>query len=89
MENQNSENPRSAPFRGNRIFSSFDFRVSIFVCLLLGGCAAPGEPVERKPVAPAAIADLAVRQLGNDVILTFTLPKKTAEQRPLKQTPSN
>jgi len=56
--------------------------------LWLAGCAAPGEPQERKPPVPTAIADLAAQQLGNDVTLTFTLPKETVEHRPLKQTPA-
>jgi hypothetical protein len=54
----------------------------------LSGCAAPGEPIERKPQVPTAIADLAAQQQGNDVILTFTMPKETLEHRPLKQTPA-
>jgi len=54
----------------------------------LVSCAAPGEPIERKPQVPTAITDLAVRQQGNDVILTFTLPKDTVEHRPLKKTPA-
>lgn len=67
---------------------------SIFILALvvhsigLAGCAAPGEPIERKPQVPTAIADLAAQQQGNDVILTFTKPKDTVERRPLKQTPA-
>ena len=56
--------------------------------LLLGGCAAPGEPIERRPPVPQAITDLAAEQSGNDVILTFTLPKETVDQRNLKQAPA-
>ena len=56
--------------------------------LWFAGCAAPGEPIERKPQVPTAIADLAAQQQGNDVILTFTLPKDTVDHRPLKQTPA-
>jgi hypothetical protein len=56
--------------------------------LWLTGCAAPGEPIERKPQVPTAIADLAVQQQGNEVILTFTMPKETVEHRPLKQPPA-
>jgi hypothetical protein len=63
----------------------FPFSVS---SLWLSGCAAPGEPIERKPQVPTAIADLAAQQLGNEVILTFTMPKDTVEHRPLKQTPA-
>jgi hypothetical protein len=63
----------------------FPFLVS---SLWLIGCAAPGEPIERKAQVPTAIADLAAQQQGNDVILTFTMPKETVERRPLKQTPA-
>ena len=56
--------------------------------LWLTGCAAPGEPIERKPPVPTAIADLVAQQQGNDVILMFTMPKETVEHRPLKQTPA-
>lgn len=68
---------------------NFEFRISISVLLLcLGGCASPGEPVERKPPVPTAIQDLSAEQLGNTVVLTFTLPQETIDRRPLKQTPA-
>src|SRR6202789_154614 len=54
----------------------------------LVGCAAPGEPVERKPQVPTAITDLAAQQQGNNLLLPCTLTKKTVEPRPLKQTPA-
>lgn len=63
----------------------FLFLVSAF---WLGGCAAPGEPTERRPPVPTAITDLAAHQQGNDVILTFTLPKDTVDHHPLKKTPA-
>ncbi len=72
------------------------FRRGIFLSLLLplpllplfvAGCAAPGEPTERKPPVPTAITDLAAWQQGNDVILTFTLPQETVTRHPLKQAP--
>jgi hypothetical protein len=70
--------------------------VSVFYLLLLAfafscflaGCAAPSEPVERKPSVPAAVADLTAAQLGNNVILTFTVPKETVDRRLLKQPPA-
>jgi len=37
---------------------------------------------------PAATTDLAAAQSGNDVILTFTLPKETAQHKPLKEVPT-
>jgi len=67
----------------------FYFPLSIFVpILLLAGCASPGDPIERKPPVPEAVKDLAASQSGNDVALTFTLPKETVERRPLKQPPA-
>lgn len=65
------------------------FLFSLFVILvLLSGCASPGEPVARRPPTPAAIADLAAQQSGNNVVLTFTLPRETIDQRPLKELPT-
>ena len=69
--------------------SSPHFVFPIFILAsFLSGCASPGEPTERKAPVPAAVADLAAVQSGNDVILTFTVPKETAEHRPLKQIPT-
>src|SRR5579862_1927318 len=56
----------------------FYFLFSIFI---LYGCAAPGEPIERKPPTPTPVADLTASQSGNDVILTFTLPRDSVEKR--------
>jgi hypothetical protein len=89
MENHEREPARGAAAREK------SQRVPI-LCLLfpifllapfIGGCAAPSEPVERKPQVPTAVADLAAAQSGNDVILTFTLPKETVDRRLLKQRP--
>jgi hypothetical protein len=63
--------------------------LSFFVlasAIWLAGCAAPGEPTERKPPVPTAVTDLAAHQQGNDVILTFTLPRDTVDHHPLKKT---
>ncbi|MDR3720966.1 MAG: fibronectin type III domain-containing protein [Candidatus Acidoferrales bacterium] len=69
--------------------ANFLFLFSIFlVSLIFTGCAAPGEPYERKPPTPAAVADLTAAQAGNDVILTFTLPQQTVDRRPLQQLPA-
>ena len=56
----------------------FYFLLSFFI---LYGCAAPGEPIERKPPTPIPVADLTASQSGNDVILTFTLPRDSVEKR--------
>jgi hypothetical protein len=65
-------------------FLSFIFSLSIF----LAGCASPGEPNERKPPVPKAVADLSAEQSGNDVVLSFTLPDETADGRQLDGLPS-
>lgn len=69
--------------RGDRASANF---VSILL-LLLGGCASPGEPIERRPPVPTPIEDLSAEQSGNRVVLTFSLPRETVERRPLKQPP--
>jgi hypothetical protein len=80
--------PRSSPIPNLRI-SNFHFLFSIFAsAVLLTGCGAPGEPVERKAPTPTAVTDLAATQQGDNVILTFTLPKDSVENRPLKHPPA-
>jgi hypothetical protein len=66
----------------------FTFLFSLFCLSLLVGCAAPGEPMERKPATTAPVKDLAVSQSGDNVILTFTLPKETVTHHPLKEPPA-
>jgi hypothetical protein len=57
------------------------------VALFAGGCAAPGEPYERKAPVPTAISNLTAEQRGDSVVLTFNLPKQSVERRPLKEPP--
>jgi hypothetical protein len=61
-----------------RRLPTYFFLFSIFI---LYSCAAPGEPVERKPPTPTPVTDLTASQSGNDVILTFTLPRDSVEKR--------
>jgi hypothetical protein len=58
------------------------------IILCLSGCAAPGEPVPPQPVVPEAVTDLAARQSGDAVVLTFTLPKNSTERQPLAESPA-
>ena len=53
--------------------------------LALAGCAAPGEPTERKPPIPQPIGDLAAQQAGNAVSLSFSLPQEDVDRRALSQ----
>jgi hypothetical protein len=89
METRNSRTLRRASTDDSGSQPSiFVFRISIFVCLFVVGCASPGQPVERKAPVPQAVADLAVEQSGNEMVLTFTLPNETVDHRPLKQPPA-
>lgn len=70
-------------------FCVFRFPFTAFLLsLVLAGCAAPSEPIERKPPVPQPIADLSASQTANDVVLTFTLPTETVDRRPLSQPPA-
>src|ERR1700730_2039481 len=89
MEIRESDVSRSTPRPKFSRFLGLEFLVALLTFLLfLGGCAAPGEPLERKPPVPLAVSDLSASQLGNDVILTFTLPNETVDHRPLRETPA-
>src|SRR3981189_3067285 len=59
---------------------------SIF--LFSAGCGAPGDPVPPSPPVPAAITDLAARQLGDGVLLSFTLPTNSVSGGRLPETPA-
>src|SRR6266850_2131458 len=61
--------------RPAHLFSIFHFLLSIF--FFSAGCGAPGDPTPPSPPIPAAIADLAARQDGDGVQLSFTLPSKS------------
>jgi hypothetical protein len=70
--------PGPAAHRHARRLPTYFFLFSIFI---LYSCAAPGEPIERKPPTPTPVTDLTASQSGNDVILTFTLPRDSVEKR--------
>jgi hypothetical protein len=55
------------------------FLFSLFCFLFLAGCGTPGDPQPPRPPIPAAVTDLAARQTGDSVVLTFTLPAQTTE----------
>lgn len=71
-----------------RAVAIFHFLFSVFALSVFVGCGAPGEPAERKSPIPVAVTDLAASQQGNDVLLSFTLPKESIERKPLKQLPA-
>jgi len=89
MENRKGASPLGLAPNRQAGFSIFYFPFSTFLlALFLGGCASPGEPLERKPQVPAPVADLSAEQQGSSVVLSFTLPTQTSERRPLKQPPA-
>jgi len=47
-----------------------------FISFVAVGCGAPGEPTPPSPPIPVAVTDLQARQLGDAVLLTFTVPTK-------------
>src|ERR1700733_8450934 len=60
------------------------FLCAIFLAsIAAAGCAAPSEPTARHAPTPTAVTDLAAIQQGHRVILSFTLPKKTTDSKPL------
>ena len=88
MEIRNSEAFRGK--HGGKSGGRFPWGLLILFCafaLISGGCASPGEPLERRPPVPTPVSDLAARQSGNDVILTFTLPTETTQHLALAHSP--
>ena len=72
--------------RPARFIPIFSFLFSIY--WLSAGCGAPGEPVPRMPPVPATIKDLAARQVGDSVELTFTLPANSVSGEKLAAPPA-
>jgi hypothetical protein len=60
----------------------------IVTCVLAAGCAAPGDPVARRPVVPLPVTDLDARQSGGSFLLTFTLPERSMDREALAEHPS-
>jgi hypothetical protein len=57
-------------------------------CAWLAGCASPGEPTPPRPIIPVAVTDLAARQSGNSVLLTFTVPRRSTDREQLIELPT-
>src|SRR2546429_8952719 len=69
-----------------QLFIIFQFFFSIF--LVSAGCGAPGDPVPPTPPVPAAIKDLAARQAGDGLQLSFTLPLSSISGEKLPAPPA-
>ena len=60
--------------------------VVLAACLL--GCGSPDLPTARHAIVPVPVSDLSARQVGDTVILNFTLPSTSTDQQPLADMPS-
>lgn len=67
---------------------SFESRISLLAFALFCGCGAPGEPRPPQPLIPVAVTDLAARQVGDGVSLTFTLPRDSTDGGRLAEPPA-
>ncbi len=83
--------PSAAQARGRRHSRSAPLAILFSAAIffpILAGCASPGEPVERRQAVPVAITDLTASQLGNDVVLTFSVPKETVDHTSVGEAPT-
>jgi hypothetical protein len=62
--------------------------LAIILGALAGGCASPDLPTPRHPIVPVPVADLSAQQVGDAVILNFTLPTTSTDLEPLADMPS-
>jgi hypothetical protein len=62
--------------------------LAVFFGAFLFGCASPDLPTPRHAIVPTPITDLSARQVGDTVILNFTLPTTSTDLQPLADIPS-
>jgi hypothetical protein len=62
--------------------------LAIIVGTFLFGCGSPGVPTPRRPIVPVPVGDLSARQVGDTIILNFTLPTTSTDLQPLVDIPS-
>jgi hypothetical protein len=82
--NRQSKNP---PYRSGQ-FPVFTLLFCIAAILVPASCGAPGEPTARRTPVPEPVTDLSAQQVGNDIILGFSMPKDMAWQEPISTTPT-
>ena len=62
--------------------------LAIVVSAFLFGCGSPNAPTPRHAIVPMPVSDLSARQVGDAIVLEFTLPAASTELQPLMETPS-
>jgi hypothetical protein len=60
--------------------------ITLGACLF--GCASPDLPTARHAIVPVPVSDLSARQVGDIVVLNFTLPTTSTDLQPLADMPS-
>lgn len=58
--------------------------LGIVFCASLSGCGTPGAPQPPSLNLPAPVADLSASRTGNQVTLTWTMPKRNTDKTPIK-----
>jgi hypothetical protein len=62
--------------------------LTIIVSAFVFGCGSPNTPIPRHPTVPVPVGDLSARQVGDTMILNFTLPTTSTDLQPLMDIPS-
>jgi hypothetical protein len=58
---------------------------ALLLCAVLAGCGTPGAPQPPSLNLPAAVADLAAVRTGNQVTLTWTMPKRNTDKTAIRE----
>src|SRR4051812_18254539 len=58
--------------------------LSVCASAFLPGCGTPGAPLPPSLNLPDRVADLAAARVGNQVSLTWTMPRRNTDKLPLK-----
>jgi hypothetical protein len=62
--------------------------IALAICGVFIGCGVPGEPTPPSPPIPVAVTDLKGVQVGDAVLLSFTLPTKSTLGLRLNEVPT-
>ncbi len=59
--------------------------LAVGLCVLLPGCGTPGAPQPPSLNLPAPVEDLSAIRTGDQVALTWTMPRRNTDKTLLKQ----